>query len=75
VEYLGEGGRRRVKGDTGKKKSKANKRGECIMFWNIAGVSNKNKDFWNYVGKFDFVRAYVKHDWKKMSGKKLRRGT
>lgn len=26
--------------------------GECF-FWNIA--ANKDKDFWNFIGKFDFI--------------------
>jgi len=46
VENLGEGGRRRIKGDTrGKENSKVNKRERNIMFWNIASISNKDKDF------------------------------
>lgn len=31
-------------GDTGK-----------MVFWNVAGVSNKDKDFWNYIRNFEFV--------------------
>jgi len=67
VENLREGGRRRVKGDTREKgNSKANKRGENIMFC----VNNKDKDFWNYVGKFDFVSLceiwLQENEWKKI---------
>lgn len=26
-----------------------------IFFWNVAGIGNKDKDFWKYVQKFDIV--------------------
>ena len=39
------------------------------MFWNTR-VSNKNKDFWNYIDKFDFIslcETWLKeNEWKKV---------
>jgi len=74
VENLGEDGRRRVKGDTrGKENSKANKRERNIMFWNIASISNKDKDFWKYVRNFDFISLcetwLEENEWKKVKGR------
>jgi len=55
MENLREDGRRRIKRDTREKgNSKANKRegikGKGLGY--IMDVNNKDKDFWNYVGKF-----------------------
>ena len=39
------------------------------MFWNTR-VSNKNKDFWNYIDKFDFISLcetwLEENEWKKV---------
>ena len=69
--WKGEGERRRVKGSTREKgNSKGNKRGGNIMFWNIAGINNKDKEnFWNCIDKFDFVSLcktwLEENEWKK----------
>lgn len=26
-----------------------------MIFWNVAGIANKDKEFWEYIRKFDFV--------------------
>lgn len=26
-----------------------------LLFWNVAGLGNKDKDFWKYIESFDFV--------------------
>lgn len=26
-----------------------------ILFWNIAGIGNKDKEFWKYIIEFDFI--------------------
>ena len=43
------------------------------MFWNIADVRNKDKNFWNYVDKFDFVSLcetwLEENEWKKVEGR------
>lgn len=31
------------------------KRERKILHWNVAGINNKNKDFWNYVKEFDYI--------------------
>lgn len=46
------------KRDRGKKKDK-NKKESIeeikILFWNVAGIKKKERDFWNYVERFDVV--------------------
>ncbi len=29
--------------------------GITMIAWNVAGVKNKNIEFWNFVGSFDYV--------------------
>lgn len=26
-----------------------------IIFWNIAGINNNNKEFWVYISKYDLI--------------------
>lgn len=26
-----------------------------LIFWNIAGIGNKDKEYWSYIKRFDFV--------------------
>lgn len=26
-----------------------------LLFWNVAGLMNKDKDFWHYIKGFDFI--------------------
>ncbi|KYN17233.1 hypothetical protein ALC57_10453 [Trachymyrmex cornetzi] len=44
-----------------------------VIFWNTAGVNNKDKEFWKYIGKFEFVSLcetwLEEDDWKKIEGK------
>jgi len=41
--------------ERGKGKKKAGDRIRKVLFWNVAEVGNKDKDFWKYIGKFDMV--------------------
>ncbi|XP_071581926.1 uncharacterized protein [Temnothorax nylanderi] len=62
-----------------KKKREKRSRGEndklCrkIMFWNVAGVGNKGKDFWKFICKYDFIslcETWVdKEGWGKLKEK------
>ena len=36
------------------KKKENSKRGR-LLFWNVAGLESKERNFWKYVEKFDFV--------------------
>lgn len=27
-----------------------------MVFWNVAGINNKNKEFWEHVETFDVIR-------------------
>lgn len=49
---------------------KDGKRTISIMFWNVAGISRKDRDFWDYVKKFDivnFTETWIEEKgWKKI---------
>jgi exonuclease III len=38
-----------------RRKNKETKRRRKLLFWNVAGVSNKDRDFWKFVTSFDFI--------------------
>jgi len=40
-----------------------------ILFWNMAGTGNKNKDWWRYIIGFDFVS--VSETWLDEKGWKI----
>ena len=33
--------------------------GKKLIFWNVAGLTNKDKDFWDYINETDFVSLAV----------------
>lgn len=37
------------------KTKKQQKEGITVMFWNIAGLTNKDQDFWSYIVNFDVI--------------------
>lgn len=43
------------------------------MFWNTAGLFNKDKEFWKYIGKFDFISLcetwLEKEGWERIKDK------
>lgn len=51
----------RSKGERGKKESRGKERGERkkekreyrIVFWNVAGLNNKDRDFWKELREWD----------------------
>ncbi|TGZ46495.1 Uncharacterized protein DBV15_11693 [Temnothorax longispinosus] len=49
---------------------KEGKRKISIMFWNVTGLSRKDRDFWDYVKKFDIVNLtetwIEEKGWKKI---------
>lgn len=53
-------------GKGGKKKIK-------LLFWNVAGIGNKGKEFWKYICKFHFVSLseiwVTKEGWDRIKGK------
>jgi exonuclease III len=55
---LNKSARKRRQGRKGKTKMERNK-GENeqirIVFWNVAGIKNKENEFWKYLGEFDVV--------------------
>lgn len=44
-----------------------------ILFWNVAGLKKKDREFWNYIEKFDVVglceTTIEEKDWKDIEGK------
>ncbi|KYM96255.1 hypothetical protein ALC62_13071 [Cyphomyrmex costatus] len=42
--------RNKLKGERGK----VNQR-RSLLFWNVAGIENKDRDFWNYIKGFDYI--------------------
>ncbi|XP_066593188.1 golgin subfamily A member 6-like protein 22 [Prorops nasuta] len=44
-----------IGGGEGRKEEKRKGRGIEIAFWNVAGVGNKEEDFWRKIGKWDIV--------------------
>lgn len=47
-------------------------RGRRMLFWNIAGVVNKDEEFWRYIGKFDFIsmcETWMEEEgWRRLKG-------
>lgn len=41
--------------EMGGRNGKLNRKRRKLIFWNIAGLGNKDKEFWKYVKGFDFV--------------------
>jgi len=39
-----------------------------ILFWNVAGIGNKNRDWWRYIIRFDFIS--LSETWVRKYGKK-----
>ncbi|KYN09549.1 hypothetical protein ALC57_18336 [Trachymyrmex cornetzi] len=69
-----EGKRGRVRGEArGKRNVMGNKRGGNMIFWNTAGIINKDKEFWKFIGKFEFISLsetwLEENGWKKIEGK------
>lgn len=56
-----------------KKRTKRGKRKKKIIFWNVAGVGNKGKDFWKFIMNYDFIsmsETWVdKENWEKLKGR------
>jgi hypothetical protein len=56
--FLNKSARKRRQGRKGKTNTERNK-GENeqirIVFWNVAGIKNKENEFWKYLGEFDVV--------------------
>ena len=50
-----------------------NSKRERLLFWNVAGLERKERDFWKYVEKFDFVEmteTWVdQKGWERLKGK------
>lgn len=49
-----------MKGKPSGEKKRGNKKGDVkrgmkVIFWNVAGLRNKDKSFWDFVRKFDVV--------------------
>lgn len=38
-----------------------------LLFWNVAGLGNNEKEFWKFVKEFDF-QVLVRHRWRKRDG-------
>jgi hypothetical protein len=57
-KFLNKSARKRRPGRKGKTNMERNK-GESeqirIVFWNVAGIKNKEDEFWKYLGEFDVV--------------------
>lgn len=47
--------RRKGKVKRGKKKGSTRKDKVKIIFWNIAGMKKKGKEFWDYIERFDVI--------------------
>lgn len=47
-----------------------------ILFWNVAGLKKKDREFWNYIERFDVVglceTTIEEKDWKGIEGKMLK---
>lgn len=43
------------------------------MFWNVAGIGNKDKEFWRYIRTYDFISLsetwMEKKGWEKIRGR------
>lgn len=56
--------------DRGQKMGKVRRKERNLIFWNIAGIRNKDKKFWGYIKRFDFVslsETWVeKKKWEKL---------
>lgn len=65
--------RSREKAGGGSNKNKGGKRGWRIGFWNVAGLRNKDKEFWNGLRRWEvmvMVETWVERKrWKKIKGK------
>lgn len=57
----------------GSNENKGGKRGWRIGFWNVAGLRNKDKEFWNGLRKWEvmvMVETWVERKrWKRIKGK------
>lgn len=57
----------------GSNENKKGKRGWRIGFWNVAGLRNKNKEFWNGLRRWEvmvMVETWVERKrWKRIKGK------
>jgi len=53
--------------------SKGNKGGMKVIFWNVAGIENKDEDFWEFIQEFDIVNLtetwLEEKRWKKFSNR------
>ncbi|KYN15976.1 hypothetical protein ALC57_11773 [Trachymyrmex cornetzi] len=56
-----------------RKKENNNNRERNMIFWNTAGIINKDKEFWKFIGKFEFIslsETWLEEDgWKKIEGR------
>lgn len=42
------------------------------MFWNVAGIGNKDKEFWRYIRTYDFIslsETWMEKGWEKIRGR------
>lgn len=44
-----------------------------MLQWNVAGIDNTDKEFWEYVGKFDYISLCetwtTEEKWDRIKGK------
>lgn len=65
---------KRERGEEGREKrqGKDKERGQRkLLFWNVAGIGNKDKEFWRYI-RTDFIslsETWMEKGWKKIRGR------
>lgn len=62
-------GKRRIE-----EKEKEKERGQRkLLFWNVAGIGNKDKEFWRHIRTYDFISLsetwMEKKGWEKIKGR------
>lgn len=68
----GKGAMRRRSSSEGKKRGEE-KETLKVIFWNVAGIKNKDEEFWQFIRSFEVVSLaetwIEKKEWEKLKGK------
>ena len=74
---MGKRGKGKSKGKSkGKKRKHGGEKEVKMVFWNVAGIKKKDKEFWQYIETFDIVGLTAtrieQKEWERVKGKLLR---
>lgn len=51
-----------------RKKKEEGSRGRKLIFWNIAGLGNKDKEFWKFIRNYDYTSISLCETWVEEKG-------